>query len=238
MHQLTSETPLQPLNCVLTMAFFHLLLKCYELGTCSQIRDSRAFSLPRRVLCAFDLLINLRLFGLGAQLETPIEARGSRSSRARPERHLSHLYRLVPPSRLDAVIGHAFDAWLGYAIASLVISAIRFACGAVQSSGPYDVWSLQGGAGALGHESVFMPDGEAMTAHNGWGPLMVFCARSFLIPFLAVQLLTAIYHLCATFFVATRLWSVEGWAIDLFSNPGAADSLLNFWSRRWHQVLR
>lgn len=187
MHQLTSETPLQPLNCVLTMAFFHLLLKCYELGTCSQIRDSRAFSLPRRVLCAFDLLINLRLFGLGAQLETPIEARGSRSSRARPERHLSHLYRLVPPSRLDAVIGHAFDAWLGYAIASLVISAIRFACGAVQSSGPYDVWSLQGGAGALGHESVFMPDGEAMTAHNGWGPLMVFCARSFLIPFLAVQ---------------------------------------------------
>lgn len=220
------------------MAYFHLLLKTYELGTCAQIRDSRAFSFPRRVLCAFDLLINLRLFGLGAQLVTPIEAAGSRSSRARPERHLSHLYRLVPPSRLDAVIGHAFDAWLAYAVASVIISAIRFAAGAVASSGHNTVWGLDGGAGALGHEGVFMPHGEAMAAHDGWGPLMVFCARSFLIPFLAVQLLTALYHVCATFFVATRLWSIEGWAIDLFSNPGAADSLLNFWSRRWHQVLR
>lgn len=223
------------------MAFFHLLLKSYELGTCHQIRDSRAFSFPRRVLCAFDLLINLRLFGLGAQLVTPIEERGSRSSRARPERHLSHLYRSVPSTRLDAVIGHAFDAWFAYAVASLVISIVRFACGAVLSSAPTginSVWGLEGGAGALGHEGVFLPKGGAMVSHDGWGPLAVFCARSFLIPFLAIQLLTALYHVCAAFFVATTLWSVEGWAIDLFSYPGCADSLLNFWSRRWHQVLR
>lgn len=220
------------------MAFLHLLLKSYELGTCAQIRDSRAFSFPRRVLCAFDLLINLRLFGLGAQLVTPIEAAGSRSSRARPERHLAHLYRLVPPSRLDAVIGHAFDAWWAYAAASLVISALRFAAGAAASSGAHGVWGAAGGAGALGHAGVFLPDGLAMRAHAGWGALAVFCARSFLVPFLAVQLLTALYHVCAAVFVATRLWSIEGWAIDLFSSPGAADSLLNFWSRRWHQVLR
>lgn len=211
---------MQPANCVLSMAFFHMLLKLTELGTCAQIRDSRAFSFPRRVLCAFDLMINLRLFGLGAQLATPIEAGGSRARRAQPERHLSHLYRRVPPSRLDAVAGHVFNAWSAYAVASVVVSAIRLA-----AAGP-------------GAEGVFLPDGGAMHAHDGWGPLLAFASRCLLIPFMAVQLLTAAYNCVAALFVSTGLWSVEGWAIDLFCNPGAADSLLNFWSRRWHQVLR
>ncbi|WVF66882.1 hypothetical protein IAT40_001625 [Kwoniella sp. CBS 6097] len=50
--------------------------------------------------------------------------------------------------------------------------------------------------------------------------------------------ISAGYHFIGAVLVGTGLWEVESWEVDLFDNPLAADSLLEFWGRRWHQFFR
>ncbi|WWC60133.1 uncharacterized protein I303_102697 [Kwoniella dejecticola CBS 10117] len=46
------------------------------------------------------------------------------------------------------------------------------------------------------------------------------------------------YHLLGGLLVASGLWETESWEVDIFDNPLASDSLLDFWGKRWHQFFR
>lgn len=50
--------------------------------------------------------------------------------------------------------------------------------------------------------------------------------------------LSMAYHFLAAIAVGTGLYEAEAWEVDLFDDPLAADSLLDFWGRRWHQFFR
>ncbi|WRT65544.1 uncharacterized protein IL334_002489 [Kwoniella shivajii] len=50
--------------------------------------------------------------------------------------------------------------------------------------------------------------------------------------------ISAGYHFLGAICVGTGFWETESWEIDLFDNPLKADSLLDFWGRRWHQFFR
>lgn len=46
------------------------------------------------------------------------------------------------------------------------------------------------------------------------------------------------YHSFAALAVGSCLWEVESWEVDIFDAPWKADSLLDMWGRRWHQLFR
>ena len=52
------------------------------------------------------------------------------------------------------------------------------------------------------------------------------------------QGLTMAYRFIAFWYVATGIYEVEAWEVDLFNQPWKADSVLDMWGRRWHQVFR
>lgn len=45
------------------------------------------------------------------------------------------------------------------------------------------------------------------------------------------------YHIFA-FFALLMGWEVESWEVDLMDEPWKAESLLDMWGRRWHQLFR
>jgi hypothetical protein len=45
------------------------------------------------------------------------------------------------------------------------------------------------------------------------------------------------YHLFAALAILAG-WEVESWEVDLMNQPWKADSLLDMWGRRWHQLFR
>lgn len=44
------------------------------------------------------------------------------------------------------------------------------------------------------------------------------------------------YHLIAFLLVGSGFWETESWEVDLFDAPWKADSLMDLWGKRWHQV--
>ena len=52
------------------------------------------------------------------------------------------------------------------------------------------------------------------------------------------QAISSAYHLLAALLVGSGLWEVESWEVDLFDAPWKADSILDLWGRRWHQIFR
>ncbi|WVR03941.1 hypothetical protein IAU60_000940 [Kwoniella sp. DSM 27419] len=50
--------------------------------------------------------------------------------------------------------------------------------------------------------------------------------------------ISAGFHFLGTLLVGAGLWETESWEVDLFDSPLRADSLLDFWGRRWHQFFR
>ena len=46
------------------------------------------------------------------------------------------------------------------------------------------------------------------------------------------------YRVAALVCVGSGLWDVESWEVDLFDSPWNADSVLQLWGRRWHQLFR
>ncbi len=46
------------------------------------------------------------------------------------------------------------------------------------------------------------------------------------------------YHFFATLAVGSGFWETESWERDLFDRPWKAESMLDLWGRRWHQLFR
>jgi hypothetical protein len=46
------------------------------------------------------------------------------------------------------------------------------------------------------------------------------------------------YHTFGFLAVASGLYEVEAWEVDHFDSPWKADSLLDMWGKRWHQMFR
>lgn len=47
-----------------------------------------------------------------------------------------------------------------------------------------------------------------------------------------------IYHLLAAVCVSSGLWEVSSWDVPIFDSPLRLDSIMAFWGRRWHGVVR
>jgi len=52
------------------------------------------------------------------------------------------------------------------------------------------------------------------------------------------QAISSAYHALAALLVGAGLWEVQSWEVDLFDAPWKADSILDLWGRRWHQIFR
>ena len=44
------------------------------------------------------------------------------------------------------------------------------------------------------------------------------------------------YHSFALLAVGSGIWETESWEVDMFDAPWKADSMMDLWGRRWHQV--
>ena len=52
------------------------------------------------------------------------------------------------------------------------------------------------------------------------------------------QAISWLYHLAAALLVGSGLWESQSWELDIFDKPWKADSILDMWGRRWHQLFR
>ena len=52
------------------------------------------------------------------------------------------------------------------------------------------------------------------------------------------QSLSMGYRAIAFVMVGSGFYETDAWEVDLFDQPWKADSILNMWGRRWHQIFR
>lgn len=69
-------------------------------------------------------------------------------------------------------------------------------------------------------------------------PFAVEFATQCCVPIIIWQALSAGYHVAAALALGTGLWEVQSWDVDLFDAPWKADSLIDLWGKRWHQLFR
>lgn len=146
------------------------------------------------------------------------------------------IWVVKPPLRLsrsEAVLRHFIIFFRNYTICDTMLSLLR-------AYGSDTIGSFTPVPNALykfSHENtfvVFPKVGGGLTAPRWLAELAaVICVA------VCVWLaLSMAYHFLATIAVGTGLYEAEAWGVDLFDNPLAADSLLDFWGRRWHQFFR
>ncbi|WVQ94491.1 hypothetical protein IAU59_001570 [Kwoniella sp. CBS 9459] len=147
----------------------------------------------------------------------------------------------VRRTRSQAVKRHAVIALRNYVLFDTFLSLVRdFGADTIGSTSP-----VPNGFYRFSHENQFVlfPRLFNATWGSGAGPLVAPWWLTEIATELGVATgvwlgISAGYHFLGAVLVGTGLWEVESWEVDLFDNPLAAESLLDFWGRRWHQFFR
>lgn len=201
------------------------------------------FHKRRRIVAAYDLILNQRMLSLGAVgLDVgagPPNAVLNKLDGPQIERQYS-LSRPMPPrpkTRLGAVLRH-----LGHTLRAYLILDIMMGLSQVATS---PEWSaIRGGTlpaeadmidklAAKNHFTLF--PGTLNIPISSWG---IGYTTSYACNICVWVGFTFAYHIQAALTIASGLWEPSSWDLDLFFHPWFADSVLDFWGRRWHQILR
>lgn len=177
--------------------------------------------------------------GAKAVSDTTRQADGPAAQNGRRQRAIvsSSQLRFLPPpmaprSRSEAIAFHFRQALIGYFVLDTFLSLLRF----------------------YGHTTISLPRAQAGALHAfthkqqfvllpAFFPVEVPPAlvRIGMVFFVGAGIWKGLemgWHAAAVLALSTGLWEPESWDVPLFSAPWRADSLLDFWGRRWHQVFR
>lgn len=192
-----------------------------------------------RLLSALDLAMNSRLIGLGpvgvgsvglrGQGDTPNGANGGvpvvgkeptvgklRRKRSRPEATLRHIgHFLVHYTTLDTLL---------YLMGTL---------------GPTTIGNPRGAPNAL-HDFVYNNTYISLPRlyPTVVPPIIVEAVTTLGMAVGTWQGFSMGYHFFAALAVGSALWETESWELDLFDAPWKAESMLDLWGKRWHQLFR
>ena len=228
----------------LGIAYLHLGAKYVEFGLLKQpINDPYLSRGRRRFLSAIDLAINSRMVGLGpVALDENIPNLNQNGTKAvdgavqiegkvypgSRERWLPHVG--CGRSRLQACLRHATHSYFHFVVLDTLLILLRH-------FGPDTVGNPNGHPNAL---SIFVSSKPYILFPRYYPlhppPWVIEVIAEFS---LAVGLWQGIswgYHFFALCAVGSGLWETESWEVDMFDAPWNADSLLDLWGRRWHQV--
>ena len=248
-------------NVVHSVGTMHLLVKYLEYGLLERtIVDPRVKAGKRsKLFAALDLTMNSRMLGMGATtLDAPKKgdatARPTLSTPATPTTandpkgpdggvkvdgqtipptSSRSLKNRTPETRITAVLRHARIATVSYiTLDTLLVLLARFGSSTIALPG--------GRADALatfldGTDFVFLPRLDSPLAVPRFAVEVITITSVGIAVYVGLQMA---YHLLAVAFVGSGIWEVESFEVDFMDSPWKADSLLDLWGRRWHQLFR
>jgi hypothetical protein len=201
---------------------------------------------------AIDLAINSRMVGLGrikSSRRSPVgrtsnEVKGPDggvqvNGSATPDVIPHHRERWLPytsdpgRSRLSAAFRH-FRLMVIYYTVFDTLMALLWHVGGSTIADPH---------GRPGAVQTFLDSSHFVMLPKLAHPLPVPTALVVVIIELSIatavwQAISMGYHTVALMAVASGLWETEAWEVDIFDAPWKADSILDMWGRRWHQIFR
>ena len=202
-----------------------------------------------QVISVVDLAINSRMIGLGSINVGTVGLRGSANKLAgsdgsiesdgqsdtvskKPKKERWLPYPKKVRTRPEAVTRH----FLHFLVHYTTLDTLLFL---MSELGPLTIGNPRGCPGAL---SKFV-NNNTFTSLPRLYPIQV--------PPIVVELVTTLgmavgtwqgfsmgYHFFATLAVGSGLWETESWEIDFFNEPWNAESMLDLWGTRWHQLFR
>ena len=237
-------------NAGVTIAYLHVLGKYVQ------------FALPRypiidpyiaegrsRIRAAVDLAFNTRMLGLGPTqigggrvvnskdvgatasnvgLDGEVKLAGQPTTRANRARWLPYVN--CGRTRLQATFRHAWRAYFHYVILDVLRNLI-------QHFGATTIGSPTGGTNVV---QSFLADNKFVFLPRLYRvPVPDWVVESAAVWCMSGGLwhgLSLVYHFGALVTVGSGLWEPESWEADLFDAPWKADSVMQLWGNRWHQV--
>jgi len=144
----------------------------------------------------------------------------------------SDLHR--PKTRAGAIARHAGHALVHYVVLDTLLALLR-------RTGPNTlaVTATQTQPG-LFHKFVSQTGVRVLPGVLDWDvhPFLVEFWTQCCVPIVIWQALSGGFHVVAALTLSTGLWEVRSWDVDLFDAPWKADSLIDLWGKRWHQLFR
>ncbi|KAK4685662.1 hypothetical protein P7C73_g4480, partial [Tremellales sp. Uapishka_1] len=214
----------------------HLSIKYLEFALLrGPVHDPYTARGRSRIVSALDICINSRLVGLsstevGSVRSTELDKDGI--PLPRPQRHLPPAK--TPPSRTrsTALGRHALRLVLHYLVLDTLMALIRH-FGSSTIANPAGVPSA---LETFSHSDTFviLPHIYPIRPYSSVVEIVVTVS-------VAVgvwQGLSLGYHAFALSAIGTGLWEWQAWEVDLFEQPWKADSILDLWGKRWHQMFR
>lgn len=183
-----------------------------------------------------DLTINIRNVFLGSiGLDNVLGRSKSRSTDSRTRRPPVEAYlpqpRGRPQTRRGGVARHAWQVTWRYVLLDIVSALVRELARS----------TLLRAGGGEGVVNAFVTD-LGRRVHHYCGlhlPAVIGKALAILlIPTNVCLWIGLVYHFVAAVTIASTLWPVASWDVDVFDSPFLGDSVIDLWGRRWHQVLR
>ncbi|EIW69062.1 hypothetical protein TREMEDRAFT_15322, partial [Tremella mesenterica DSM 1558] len=254
------DITLSAFNQGITVGVLHLAAKYIEFSFYpNPIYDPRLPLGRSRILAAIDLCVNSRVIDLslsGSNHKKPLahaslqNAEDNQSRSIKSERsddvaehqtagktHSHPRYLPTRPAhrltRSQAVWRHARLALFQYTINDFLLTLL-------QVYGSNSIADPHGCPNALykfSHEHKFQVFPYTPFSFNS--PVWLVELSMELSVGLAVYLgLSQGYHFLAALAVGSGMWETESWEVDLFDSPWKADSVLDLWGKRWHQLFR
>ncbi|TXT04280.1 hypothetical protein VHUM_04278 [Vanrija humicola] len=190
-----------------------------------------------RHIAAFDVCINSRLVSLRSVGLDTLAGPPNAALPKQPhvERHLRHKRRKRhprPTTRAGSVARHVRHALVHYVVLDTMLALLRLV-------GPDTLGTPHGTRNVL-DKFVNSTRITALPGFLGWVVPSggVRFLTELCVPLAIWQALSCGYHALATACIGSGLWEVQSWDVDLFDSPWRADSIIDLWGKRWHQMFR
>ncbi|WOO78089.1 uncharacterized protein LOC62_01G001642 [Vanrija pseudolonga] len=211
------------LTAAMSTQYPHMALKHVQLALLPSLSDSY----PRaRAFSALDTVINLRWRNIRI-------AGAPATGYLKPRTAKSHTPPKAARSRIAAVAHHARIAATQFVIMDTIQALfLALAPGTIGSPFPTPRGRIDD---LLGTQLYLLP---AVLPPVALPHVVLQAAIAAAIGAGTSLVLSWPYHALATVSIATGIYEPDAFDPDLFSNPFASTSLLDFWGRRWHQNFR
>ncbi|KAL7419604.1 hypothetical protein Q5752_005516 [Cryptotrichosporon argae] len=212
----------------LLIAAIHLGLKYIEFGTlAAPIQDPW----PARPtwLSAFDLCANSRMVGLGSVGLDTVSGPANVPRHAEPERWLPRPH--TGRTRARALARHATRAAIGYVVLDGLLALLRLTGGDTLGRTGYTPNAFA--AFSHSHRFTILPSGINYEAPH-W---LVELTAEASVPVVIWAALHTGYHIFGALALASGVYEVDAWEVDLMGNVFRADSIMDLWGRKWHQLM-
>ncbi|BEI98086.1 hypothetical protein CcaverHIS631_0303850 [Cutaneotrichosporon cavernicola] len=162
----------------------------------------------------------------------PITPQNTKATTSPHPTSIKGLWSRRPTSRTGAIARHVLHVTTHYVVLDTFLAFLHHT----------GLELSPGGRGTLERyvlqsRFIALPDmlGGRLAHHVPPG-ILTICIEA-CVPIVIWQGLNLGYHVAAVIFLCAG-WEVESWNVDLFDAPWRADSIIDLWGRRWHQLFR